>query len=191
MTMSLIEDDILPDFLRLRWTSFLFTGVVLILAGLFCMGSPLTSGLALTVLIGISLLISGLFVAIQGLGSRSWSWFLCSVGLGVLLMLSGAFLLVDPLRGVEFLTVILGVSLVVSGVMEALASFWVRPLPMWRWQLLSGLLSIACGVFVYTRTGVSATILIGFAAGIGILTTGITFLRLGLAGRRAARQHIA
>ena len=189
--MSLIEDDILPDFLRHRWTSFLFTGVVLILAGLFCMGSPLTSGLALTVLIGISLFVSGLFIAIQGLGSRSWLWFLSSVSFGLLLMLAGSFLLVDPLRGVDLLTLILGASLVVSGIMEAGTSLLIRPLPMWRWQLLSGLLSIVCGVFVYTRTGVSATILIGFAAGIGILTTGITFLRLGLAGRRAARQHIA
>ncbi len=188
---QLIEDDLLPDVLRLKWTSFLFAGVILVLAGIFSIVTPLASGLALTTLIGASLCVSGLFQAIHAFAIKSWSWFFASFAMGVVLMLSGLYLLFSPLTGIVILTLSLGLAIGASGFAEMAGAFWLRPLPGWKWSFVSGLISVICGIFIWTKSATVAAWLIGFAAGFGLLTTGVTLILLGIAGRRAARQHIA
>lgn len=187
----LIEDDLLPDTLRLKWTSFLFTGVILVFAGIFSMVTPLASGLALTTLVGASLCVSGLFQSIHAFAIKNWGWFFASFIMGAILFLAGLYLLLSPLTGIVILTLSLGLAIGASGFAEMAVAFWLRPLPGWKWSAASGLLSVICGIFIWTKSASVAAWLIGLAAGIGLLTTGVTLVLLGIAGRRAARQHIA
>lgn len=187
---DLIEDDLLPDTLRLKWTSFLFAGVILIFAGIFAMVTPLASGLALTTLIGASLCVTGLFQAIHAFGIKSWSWFIASLSMGVVLFAAGLFLLISPETGIVILTLSLGLAIGASGIAEMVGALWLRPLRGWKWSAASGLISLICGIFIWTKSPTAAAWVVGFAAGTGLLTTGITLILLGLAGRRAARQHI-
>ena len=189
--MTLIEDDIVPDVLRERWASFLFAGVVLICIGVFAAAAPLTSGLTLTTLIGTALAVAGLFQGIHAFAIRNWGWFAASLASGILLFASGLFLLLAPLSGVAVLTFALALVLGASGLVEMGSSLFLRPLPQWKWQVASGFASFLCGVYIWTRAATAPAGLLGLAAGIGLFTTGITLIRLGLAGRRAARQHIA
>ena len=188
---ELIEDDLLPDVLRLKWTSFLFAGVILVIAGLFAILSPLASSLTLTTLIGASLCVSGIFQAIHAFAIKSWGWFIASFGMGAILFASGLYLLFSPLTGVVILTLSLGLAIGAGGFVELAGAFWLRPLAGWKWSATSGLISVLCGIFIWTKSATAAAWLVGLAAGLGLLTTGITLILLGLAGRRAARQHIA
>lgn len=188
---ELIEDDLLPDVLRLKWTSFLFAGVILVIAGLFATLSPLTSGLTLTTLIGASLCVSGLFQSIHAFAIKSWGWFIASFSMGVILFAAGIFLLFSPLTGVVILTLGLGLAIGASGFAEMAGALWLRPLAGWKWSVGSGVVSVICGIFIWTKYATAAAWLVGLAAGLGLFTTGVTLILLGLAGRRAARQHIA
>ena len=188
---ELIEDDLLPDILRLKWTSFLFAGVILVIAGLFAILSPLASGLTLTTLIGASLCVSGLFQTIHAFAIKHWGWFIASCGMGAILVVSGLYLLFAPLTGAVILTLSFSLALGASGLAEMALALWLRPLTGWKWSAASGLLSVLCGIFIWTKSATAAAWLVGLAAGLGLLTTGITLIWLGLAGRRASRQHIA
>jgi uncharacterized membrane protein HdeD (DUF308 family) len=108
----------------------------------------------------------------------------------VALLLSGLYLLFSPLTGVAILTLGLGLALGASGLAEMAGALWLRPLPSWKWSFGSGLASVLCGIFIWTKSATAAAWIVGLAAGLGLLTTGITLILLGLAGRRAARQHI-
>lgn len=189
--MSLIEDDVLPDILRERWPSFLFAGVIFISTGVFAAAAPLTSGITLTTLIGTALAIAGLFQGIHAFAIRHWGWFAASLASGILLFAAGLFLLLAPLSGVAVLTLALALVLGASGLAEMASSLFLRPLPQWKWQAASGLASFLSGVYIWTRAATAPAGIVGLAAGVGLFTTGITLIRLGLAGRRAARQHIA
>ena len=63
----------------------------------------------------------------------------------------------------------------------------VRPHQGWGWLLLSGLVAAAVGVLIAYELPSSATWAIGLLAGINLLSTGISFVVLGLAGRRAGQ----
>jgi len=61
----------------------------------------------------------------------------------------------------------------------------VRPHEGWGWLLLSGLVAMAVGALIAAELPSSATWAIGLLAGVNLLSTGVSFIVLALAGRRA------
>ena len=61
----------------------------------------------------------------------------------------------------------------------------VRPHEGWGWLLISGLIAIAVGVMIAAQLPSSADWAIGLLTGINLLSTGVSFVVLALAGRRA------
>jgi uncharacterized membrane protein HdeD (DUF308 family) len=62
----------------------------------------------------------------------------------------------------------------------------VRPHEGWSWLLLSGLIAIAVGLVIGFGLPGSATWAIGLLVGVNLLSTGISFITLALAGRGAS-----
>ncbi|MGV4413751.1 HdeD family acid-resistance protein [Chryseobacterium sp. T1] len=87
--------------------------------------------------------------------------------LGIVLLLFGIYIFTVPLETYLTLSVLFSISFVTSGVFEIFFSFQnSKSLNGWGWYLVSGILSLAIGIYLLINPGISVVILpfvVGFA----------------------------
>ena len=74
-------------------------------------------------------------------------WFV----LGALALLAGIYMLAQPDVALGTLTLFLAAYCFVSGVVEAIYAFQVKPVPGWSWLLFGGIVSLLLGVMIWQR----------------------------------------
>jgi uncharacterized membrane protein HdeD (DUF308 family) len=162
------------------------TGVVLVLAGVASIASPLMAGASLMMVIGAVLVVGG--ISLMMLAFR-----LGAVGLrlplrlfSVLMCLVGGYLFGRPLEALGATTLILATYLVVSGIVELAAAFRARPEPGWGWLALSAVIGIVLGVMLWQQFPLSGIWAVGTLFGIRLLTSGFAMIAMGSAVKQSA-----
>jgi uncharacterized membrane protein HdeD (DUF308 family) len=167
-----------------RWGWFLALGIVLVLAGIAAIAFPLLSTIAAKIALGWIFLVGGVVLLVHAFSIKEWRGFLMELLIGVLYAVAGAWLAFFPFTGIVTLTILLAALFLAEGVLEVIMAVRVRPHEGWVWLLLSGLVAIAVGVLIAYELPSSATWAIGLLAGVNLLSTGVSFVALALAGRR-------
>jgi uncharacterized membrane protein HdeD (DUF308 family) len=171
--------------IRRNWGWFLALGIVFVVAGVAAIAFPLLSTIAAKVALGWIFLIGGVLMIVHSFSSPGWQGFLLGLLIGILYAVAGAWLAFLPFTGIITLTILLAALFLAEGVLEVIMAIRVRPHEGWGWLLLSGLVAAAVGLMIGLSLPSSATWAIGLLAGINLLSTGISFIVLALAGRRA------
>lgn len=113
-----------------RWGDIAM-GVLTVLVGLYALVFPVSGAISLTVAVTAWFLARGLlelYAAISGMGGRLRSYLALS---GVLDLILGVLLFVNlPFPAVQFIGLAVGISLVVSGVLSAIAALGLRNAPV-------------------------------------------------------------
>jgi uncharacterized membrane protein HdeD (DUF308 family) len=110
---------VLLSFLTARWSGFLLslaTGVLSIIAGLDMLSFPVSSAVAITMIIGTVLLVAGIFRSIASIVMRFpyWGWALVS---GIVAFALGAMLLINLQNSsLVFLGYAIGIDLILHGI---------------------------------------------------------------------------
>ena len=167
------------------WGWFLALGLVLIFAGIAAIAFPLISTIAATIGLGWIFLVGGAVMVVHSFSAKGWQGFLLGLLIGLLYVVAGGWLAFLPFTGIITLTILLAALFMAEGVLEMIMALKVRPHGGWGWLLLSGLIAVAVGVLVAVELPSSAGWAIGLLAGINLLSTGISFVVLAGAGRRA------
>jgi uncharacterized membrane protein HdeD (DUF308 family) len=167
------------------WGWFLALGILLILAGVAAIAFPLLSTIATKIMLGWIFLIAGVVMAVHAFSIQQWRGFLMELLLAVLYIVVGGWLAFFPFTGIITLTILLAALFLAEGVLEVIMAMRVRPHEGWGWLLISGLIAIVVGVMIAAELPGSAAWAIGLLAGINLLSTGVSFVVLALAGRRA------
>lgn len=170
-----------------HWGWFLALGIFLLLAGAVAILFPLLSTIAAKIMLGWIFLASGVLLLLHAFSIQQWRGFLWELLLGVLYIVAGGWLAFFPFTGIVTLTLLLAALFVAEGVLEVIMGWRVRPHEGWVWMLLSGLVAIAVGVLIAYELPSSAAWAIGLLAGINLLSTGVSFIVLALAGRSAGQ----
>lgn len=168
-----------------HWGWFLGLGIVFLLAGIAAIAFPLLSTVAAKIALGWIFMLSGLVAVIHSFSISRWGGFLLNLLVGVLYVVAGGYLAFFPLTGIITLTLLLAALFLAEGILQAVMAFRVRPHEGWGWLLLSGLIAIAAGALIALELPGSATWAIGLLVGINLLSTGVSFIALSLAGRKA------
>jgi len=167
------------------WGWFLALGILLILAGVAAIAFPLLSTIATKIMLGWIFLVAGVVMAVHAFSIQQWRGFLMELLLAVLYIVVGGWLAFFPFTGIITLTILLAALFLAEGVLEVIMAMRVRPHEGWGWLLISGLIAIVVGVMIAAELPGSAAWAIGLLAGINLLSTGVSFVVLALAGRRA------
>ncbi len=118
------------------------------------------------------------FGAYMGLGSIVVA--LLSVAVGVLL-------LINPIAGLRFLTLLLAVYLVLVGGLEILHAIELSAARGWGFIMLSGVLGVMLGVLIWRQWPLAGQWAIGVAVGASFVISGLSMVMMGLAGRAYMR----
>jgi uncharacterized membrane protein HdeD (DUF308 family) len=166
-------------------------GVVTVLAGVLAMGSPLASGLAVVVIIGIAMTIGGVARTVGAFSAGSFSQGTLAVIGGILTFGAGLILMARPGIGLATLTLMLGGYLVVDGISSAVLAFRVRPETGWVWMLVSAVIGVMLGFFLLRDWPLSGLWAIGTLVGINLVCAGFSIISVGSAARSVAKRLAA
>jgi uncharacterized membrane protein HdeD (DUF308 family) len=169
---------------RDRWGWFMALGILMIVLGMIAMGGPLASGIAVSLLVGWLLVISGVAHGIHAFQSSGWRGGLVQILCGLLYLGVGAMMITNPISGLLALTVTVLVYFVVSGIFKIILAIRVEHLPQRGWVTVSGILSLVLAIYLGSQFPTSAMWIIGMLFGIEMIFSGWAFVMIAQAARK-------
>jgi uncharacterized membrane protein HdeD (DUF308 family) len=166
MDMSERGMRVLVQAVTRQWRGILFVGALDIVVGVLALTWPSVTVLALALLLGVLLLISGVTLVSLGVAARS-PWLLI---LGVIALIAAVICFVHPGAGVFAILLGLALWFFLNGVAEVGAAISGVEDRVW-WGVL-GVLSIIAALIMISVPGV-AIVTVAIIAGISFLVRGI------------------
>lgn len=166
-------------------TLLILQGILGVLMGLVFLFLPFESILALSIVFGAWILVSGLSTVIGHFirdGEHRSGWSLLS---GIVSALAGLIVLVLPGSAAVAMVYIMAFWAIVLGVLHVVSSFQLKGLGATYWwgELLAGLLAIALGALMLFNLG-AALLGVIWAIGAYGLVSGISQILLGIRLRK-------
>jgi uncharacterized membrane protein HdeD (DUF308 family) len=191
--MSIDKNDIarvqaaVATSLHAHWKFFLIEGIVLLALGVAAIGVPPVATVAVAILIGWLVLVSGivgLIATIRARGAPGFGWSLLSAIIGIV---AGVVLLAWPLSGAFSLTVILTVFLVIEGIASIMYALDHRRehTPRWGFMLVSGVVDLVLAGMIFAGLPATAAWAIGLLVGINLVFGGVALIAMALHARAA------
>jgi uncharacterized membrane protein HdeD (DUF308 family) len=169
--------DVAP--LRAKWGWIVALGVVYVVAGFIALGSIVMATVASVFVVGIMMIVAGVAELINAFQIKSWGKFLIWALLGVLYIVAGFVTFENPLFAAVLLTLLLGASLVASGVVRIFLAFNMKREMPWIWVALSGVITLLLGLLILARWPVNSVYILGLFLGIDLIFAGAGWIGLG------------
>jgi uncharacterized membrane protein HdeD (DUF308 family) len=178
--------------LRAKWGWIVALGAVYVIAGFFALGSIAMATVASVLVVGVAMMIvAGVAQVINAFQIKSWSKFLIWALLGVLYIVAGFVTFENPLLAAVLLTLVLGASLVASGIMRIILSFSMKREAPWIWVALSGVITLLLGLLILARWPINSVYILGVFLGIDLIMAGAGWIGIGLGLHRGqASSHL-
>jgi uncharacterized membrane protein HdeD (DUF308 family) len=178
----------LANSLHAHWRLFLIEGIVLVILGTLAIIVPPIATIAVEILIGWLLLVSGIVGLIATLRMRSapgFGWSLLSAILGIV---AGVVLLTWPVSGALSLTLVLTAFLTIEGVASIFYALEHKRELSGRWgiMLFSGIVDLILAGMIFAGLPATAAWAIGLLIGINLVFGGFALITMALHARQAA-----
>jgi len=177
----------LLDALRENTAWAIGVGLLMLGVGVLSVLAPLTSAVAITVSVGVLLMVGGAGQIALALRAGAWGRGLLLVLTGAVSSLVGLLLVLQPLTGIATIALFLAVYFLVSGILAVIAAFNLRPDAGWRWMLASGVVTFLLGLLIWRQWPLSGAWAIGVLFGLQLASSGAALVVIGSAMRRAVK----
>ena len=164
---------------------YLLQGGLMVLTGVVAFLFPVFSSVAVVLILGWLLIISGGFQAISLIGATNVPHFwlqLISVALSVVI---GILFLRNPGQGLLTQTLLLIVFFMVEGMAKVIFALTIRPFPNWGWVLASGIVGVLLAIYLWSSLPITAAWLLGILVGIQLTSEGAALAYMAWQVRRA------
>jgi uncharacterized membrane protein HdeD (DUF308 family) len=171
-----------------HWLLFLVEGTILLILGLVAIMVPMAATVAMEIVVGWLILVSGIVGLVTTFYMRQapgfwWSLFSALIGTA-----AGIVLLRWPLSGALSLTLILTVFLVFEGIVTIMFALDHRRQLSGRWgmMLVSGIVDLMLAGFIFSGLPGTAAWAIGLLVGINLVFGGSAVIAMALHARAEA-----
>jgi len=178
-----LAEDLAP--LRSNWGWIVALGVIYIIVGVVALGSVVTATVVSVYLVGLMMILAGVTEVIGSFLFKSWGRFLLWLLIGILYIVAGVAAFQNPQLAAALLTLILGVSLLFSGLIKIVMAFAANQERSWVWVALSGVITAILGGIILARWPVSSLYILGVFLGVNLIFSGAAWVGFGLSLRRA------
>lgn len=158
----------------------IFLGLGLIALGIIVMVYPQQSGMTVTVVVGVLLLIGGLLRLAFAWLSASWGDAFLRFLFGLLAVVAGGYMVAQPSAGLQVLTIVVIIYLIADGISEIIFALRVPPATGGVMIMLGGALTVLLGVLLWLGWPWSGENAIGLLIGIKLLVDGGVLLGIGM-----------
>lgn len=147
-------------------------GIASMLLGALAIVFPFAATLAVELVTGAILVVSGVMELIRAVVMRRNGNLPWDALFGLAALVAGVILLLWPLQGIVTLTLVVGIFFLIAGAFKTVASLSLRPFPGWGWVGVSGALSILLGLVLLFGLPGTASWAIGLLVGIDLIFLG-------------------
>ena len=169
-----------------NWRYLLGVGIVFSLLGVVAILAPYATGIGLSYLLGIVVLVGGISALVQALRVGGWRGTIWQGLLAAVYVVAGVLLVLNPVVGLVALTLLLVGYIAISGVVEVAMGLRLRPEARWLWFVASGVLSLAVAALLWVGFPSTAAWAVGLLVGVHLLTSGVALIAVGYEVRRTA-----
>lgn len=166
------------------WWLGLIVGLVTLAGGIVLVAYPGPTLTVIALLVGIELLIGGVFLVVGALGhpagSRAWG-----VLGGSLAVIAGVIVLRHPSGSILVVALAVGIYLILSGVLRLVGAFESREGR--GWLVFAALLDLALGIVIVSWPSFGITTL-AIVLGIVLIVRGLALVVIAFALRAAGRE---
>jgi len=175
--------------LHAHWKLFLIEGIILLALGLAAIVLPLIATVAIAIVIGWLLLMSGIVGLIATFRMRRAPGFWWSLLSAILAIAVGLMLLQSPLAGALSLTLLLTVFFIVEGVASIFYALeHKRELSgRWSFMLFSGVLDLFLASIIILGLPSTVAWALGLLVGINMVFGGSAVISMALHARTTAK----
>ena len=166
--------------LRAKCGWIITLGIIYLVAGLVALSSVAFVTVASVFLVGIMMMVAGVAEVINAFQMKSWGKFVLWLLLGGLYIVAGILTFENPLLTAAFLTLMLGVSLIASGLTKVFLAFYMKSGSSWFLVVLSGVITTLLGLMIVSHWPVGSLYLIGLFLAIDLIIAGIGWISIGL-----------
>ncbi len=163
-------------------------GLFLIVVGILSISAPRQSGAAIGVLVGIYLFLAGFFRVSFAWLAPSWG----SAGLrflaGALAVVAGIIMISSPSTGPRALAIVAIIYFIGDGLGQILFAMRLPPASGGMWVMLSGIVSLVLGIFIWRQWPLSGEQAVAILVGIKLILDGAVLLALGAGARSIAKS---
>jgi uncharacterized membrane protein HdeD (DUF308 family) len=174
--------------LRAKWGWIVALGVVYVVAGFVALGSVVMATVASVLVVGVMMIVAGVAELISAFQIKTWGKFLIWALLGLLYIVAGFVTFENPLFAAVLLTLMLGASLVASGVVRIFLAFNMKRESPWVWVALSGVITLLLGLLILARWPINSIYILGLFLGIDLIMAGAGWIGLGFGLHRERAQ---
>jgi uncharacterized membrane protein HdeD (DUF308 family) len=174
----LAGSDVAP--LRAKWGWIVALGVVYVVAGFIALGSIVLATVASVFMVGIMMIVAGVAEVINAFQIKSWGKFLFWGLLGLLYIVAGFVTFENPLFAAAVLTLLLGASLVASGLLRIFLAFSMKRESPWIWVAFSAIITLLLGLIILAHWPVNSVYILGIFLGVDLVMAGAGWIGLGL-----------
>jgi uncharacterized membrane protein HdeD (DUF308 family) len=163
--------------------------ILLIIAGLFAILIPSVSGLAITLIFGWLMILSGITHLVFAFKTHTTGGRIWEILVGLVYVVTGVYLIIHPLAALIALTLILACYLFFEAIFEFIQYFQLRPRHGAGWLIVDGIVTLILAILIWRSWPVSSVWVIGTLVGISMIFSGFSRLMLSLAAKRLINQH--
>src|SRR5271166_3817906 len=154
-------------------------GVVYVIAGFIALGSVVMATVASVFIVGVMMIIAGVAEVFNAFQVKTWGKFLFWALLGVLYIVAGFITFENPVFAAALLTLLLGASLVASGLVRLFLAFSMKRESPWIWVALSAVITLLLGGIILAHWPVSSVYTLGIFLGVDLVMAGASWIGLG------------
>ena len=180
-----IMRDAMRDAIKRHSLWYMIQGILMMVAGFVALLFPLVSSVAVILLLGWLLIISGILQSVSLIGASKVPHFWLQLISVVLSIVIGLMFLNDPGGGLVALTLLLVVFFIVGGMARIVFALTIRPLSDWGWVLASGIVGVLLGIYLFASLPITAAWILGLLFGIQLLSEGAALTYMTWKIRRA------
>jgi uncharacterized membrane protein HdeD (DUF308 family) len=168
--------------LQKRWSSFLGFGILLVVLGILGIAFAAWTTLFTIELLGVLLILGGVFLLMNGWHARKWVGVSISILLGILYVVLGAICIFKPVASAAAVTLLIAALFFIGGLFRMCASVIYR-FDHWGLLFFNGLISFILGILIFMEWPIAAFWVIGLFVGIDLLFSGLNWIFLSLAAK--------
>ncbi len=171
--------------LKKNWGWTVAFGTLLAIAGGFALSTVVLTTATTVIFVGFAMMIGGFAEVFHGFAMRTWGHFFWMLIMGGFYILAGALVVRNPMLAASFLTLLIGLSLMASGIVRTLISVQLPSGGAKGFLVFSSLLTLVVGALIIAQWPSSSLWVIGTFLGADLFFSGMGWVGVGLAMRKA------
>jgi uncharacterized membrane protein HdeD (DUF308 family) len=180
MTVSDQASGAAAEPLRAKSGWIVALGIVYVVAGAVALSSVVMATVISVFLVGIMMIVAGIAEVFNALQVKSWGKFVLWLLLGALYVIAGILTFENPLLAAKLLTLLLGASLIASGVVKIVLGFSMKAGSSWVVVVLAGLVTVFVGAVIVAQWPVNSLYILGIFLAVDLIFTGVGWISIGL-----------